>query len=200
MEKKAVVGTGKLYYAVMTGTDKDGNPTYGEVKGGNRLIDISVKHNSETSSASAGDSIYLSTTEYGKTDVAVTIYDLTDEERCDFYGHKLDSQGGIIYSTSDVVPYVALMLEKTNMTETKKGVEYLTLFKGKMQEAEEKAKTKEEGKTEFQSYSISGIFENLESGRYYHFIDSNNSKFDATAWAKVWGKTVPTPTEATDSI
>ena len=81
------------------------------------------------------------------------------------------------------------MVEKTLSGGVK---EYLTLFKGKLAIPEDKAKTKE-GKTEYQTMSLNGIFMPLDNGMWKHSVKTTDEGFDATTHAENWGKTVLLP-------
>jgi phi13 family phage major tail protein len=193
-KKKANTGLGKIYYSVL-----DEKNEYGPVKEAGDLIEVTNKHSMSTSSANAADKTYLQTTEYGGTDVTFSLYNIADEAYCDLYGHKMGTKGEIIKSSTDVVPYVALMFEQHSRTESAEVTDYTTLFKGQCQEPEVKGKSKEKGKTEFQSKQISGTFQDLDDGKYCSTVSSDSADFDAKAWAEIWGKTVPIPAVKTAS-
>lgn len=194
-KKKAVTGVGCIYYALLK---TDGS--YDTVKKLASLIEITNKNNMETSKANAGDSVYMQTTEYSGSDLTFSVYNIPREAEAELYGHKISSNGGIISNSSDVVPYVALMAELHSNTESGRVTDYLTLYKGQLQEPELTGKTKEEGKTEYQVKSISGSFQQNDNGLYRYLVSSDDEGFNATEWATKWGKEVIIPTEKTETV
>ena len=73
----------------------------------------------------------------------------------------------------------------------------MTLYKGKLSLPEDKAKTKE-GKTEYQTVSLSGIFMPLENGIWKYSVKTTDADFDPVTHAQTWGKTVFIPEEKTE--
>lgn len=86
------------------------------------------------------------------------------------------------------------MFEKTL---TSGVTEYVTLFKGKFTLPEDKTKTKE-GKTEYQTRSVSATFLPLKSGVWKHYVRSNSDGFNSSEWSNKWGKEVIIPMERTE--
>ena len=186
--RKIVTGVEKAYYAILTA---DGEvPTYQAAKYLPGLREISVKPNEEQATIYAENRLYASENSLG--DIAVTL-DFTDLDTVDYVallGKKLAEGGGIIENSNDQAPYIALMVEKTLSSGAK---EYLTLFKGKLGIPEDKAKTKE-GKTEFQTVSLTGLFMPLENGIWKHSVKTTDTDFVALTHSTNWGKTVTVPT------
>lgn len=128
----------------------------------------------------------------GDIDVSFDFVSIMTEHYAKLLGKKLAANGGIIENANDEPPYIAIMGEKTL---TSGVIEYITLFKGKLNIPEDTAKTKE-GNTEYQTKTLTGKFMTLPSGIWKHFVRSDDEGFDAATHATNWGKTVVIPTEA----
>ena len=193
MSKKITTGVEKAYYAILT---QDGeNPTYEKAKYLPGLREISVTANEEQATIYAENRLYDSENSLGEIEVTLDFASIDTSDYAALFGKKLAQSGGIIESADDQPPYIALMVEKTLSGGVK---EYLTLFKGKLSLPEDKAKTKE-GKTEYQTVSLSGIFMPLENGIWKHSVKTTDADFDAEIHDKSWGKTVTIPTEKVEA-
>ena len=192
MSKKITTGVEKAYYAILT---QDGeNPTYEQAKYLPGLREISVTANEEQATIYAENRLYDSENSLGEIEVTLDFASIDTSDYAALFGKKLAQSGGIIESADDQPPYIALMVEKTLSGGVK---EYLTLYKGKLSLPEDKAKTKE-GKTEYQTVSLSGIFMPLENGIWKHSVKTTDDGFDAETHAQTWGKTVFIPEEKTE--
>ena len=193
MSKKITTGVEKAYYAILT---QDGeNPTYEQVKYLPGLREISVTANEEQATIYAENRLYDSENSLGEIEVTLDFTSIDTSDYAALFGKKLAQSGGIIESADDQPPYIALMVEKTLSGGVK---EYLTLFKGKLSLPEDKAKTKE-GKTEYQTVSLSGIFMPLENGIWKHSVKTTDADFDQETHDTSWGKTVVIPTEKVEA-
>lgn len=187
MGKKITTGVEKAYYAILT---EDGTiPIYESVKYLPGLREISITANEEQATIYAENRLYDSENSLGGIEVTLDFASIGTTDYSILLGKKIASDGGIIESADDQAPYIALMAEKTLSGGAK---EYLTLFKGKLSIPEDKAKTKE-GKTEYQTVSISGLFMPLENGTWKHTVKTTDSGFDSENHKKNWGKTVILP-------
>lgn len=187
--KKITTGVEKAYYALLT---EDGQtPTYQTAKYLPGLREISVTANEEQATIYAENRLYDSENSLGQIEVTLDFASIDTTDYVALLGKKVASDGGIIESVDDQPPYIALMIEKTLSGGVK---EYMTLYKGKLSIPEDKAKTKE-GKTEYQTVSLSGIFMPLENGIWKHAVKTTDEGFNAETHATKWGKTVAIPTE-----
>lgn len=194
MPKKITTGVEKAYYAILT---KDGaTPTYESAKYLPGLREISVTAKEEQATIYAENRLYDSENSLGDIEVTLDFASIDTADYSVLLGKKIASDGGIIESADDQAPYIALMVEKTLSGGVK---EYLTLFKGKLSIPEDKAKTKE-GKTEYQTVSISGLFMPLENGIWKHAVKTTDEGFNKENHATKWGKTVVIPTAKGKSI
>lgn len=192
MAKKITTGVEKAYYAILT---QDGeNPTYEQAKYLPGLREISVTANEEQATIYAENRLYDSENSLGEIEVTLDFASIDTSDYAALFGKKLAQSGGIIESADDQPPYIALMVEKTLSGGVK---EYLTLYKGKLSLPEDKAKTKE-GKTEYQTVSLSGIFMPLENGIWKYSVKTTDAGFNPETHAQTWGKTVFIPEEKTE--
>lgn len=195
MSKKITTGVEKAYYAIL---EQDGTvPRYGATKYLPGLREISVTANEEQATIYAENRLYDSENSLGEIEVTLDFASIDTADYAALFGKKIAKSGGIIESSNDQPPYIALMVEKTLSGEVK---EYLTLFKGKLAIPEDKAKTKE-GKTEYQTMSLNGLFMPLDNGIWKHSVKTTDEGFDSKTHAQSWGKTVLLPsTEAVEKL
>lgn len=187
MSKKITTGVEKAYYAILK---EDGvTPKYGTVHYLPGLREISVAAKEEQATIYAENRLYDSENSLGEIEVTLDFASIDTADYAALFGKKIAKNGGIIESSSDQPPYIVLMVEKTLSGGVK---EYLTLFKGKLAIPEDKAKTKE-GKTEYQTMSLNGIFMPLDNGMWKHSVKTTDEGFDAKTHAENWGKTVLLP-------
>lgn len=195
MSKKITTGVEKAYYAILK---EDGvTPKYGTVHYLPGLREISVAAKEEQATIYAENRLYDSENSLGEIEVTLDFASIDTADYAALFGKKIAKNGGIIESSSDQPPYIVLMVEKTLSGGVK---EYLTLFKGKLAIPEDKAKTKE-GKTEYQTMSLNGIFMPLDNGMWKHSVKTTDEGFNAKTHAESWGKTVLLPsTEAVEKL
>ena len=189
MSKKITTGVEKAYYSIL---DEDGAiPQYQASKYLPGLREISITANEEQATIYAENRLYDSENSLGEIEVTLDFASIDTVDYATLLGKKIAAGGGIIESADDQPPYIALMVEKTLSGGVK---EYLTLFKGKLSIPEDKAKTKE-GKTEYQTVSLNGLFMPLENGIWKHAVKTTDEGFDAETHKENWGKTVIIPSE-----
>ena len=195
MSKKITTGVEKAYYAILK---EDGvTPKYGTVHYLPGLREISVAAKEEQATIYAENRLYDSENSLGEIEVTLDFASIDTADYAALFGKKIAKNGGIIESSSDQPPYIVLMVEKTLSGGVK---EYLTLFKGKLAIPEDKAKTKE-GKTEYQTMSLNGIFMPLDNGIWKHSVKTTDEGFDSGTHDQSWGKTVLLPsTEAVGKL
>lgn len=185
--KKIVTGVEKAYYSILTADGE--TPTYESAKYLPGLREISVTANEEQATIYAENRLYDSENSLGEIEVTLDFASIDTNDYVALLGKKRAANGGIIESADDQPPYIALMVEKTLSGNVK---EYLTLFKGKLSIPEDKAKTKE-GKTEYQTVSLNGLFMPLENGIWKHAVKTTDEGFNSETHKKNWGKTVVIP-------
>lgn len=191
MSNLVITGLSRCYYAVM---EDEGSETYKNVKEFAGIREVSIAPKEESASIYAENRQWDTDVALGDIEASFDFTDVPDDVYIDVFGKKKSTNGGIIENANDVRPYVAIMFEKTL---TSGVTEYVTLFKGKFTLPEDKTKTKE-GKTEYQTRSVSATFLPLKSGIWKHYVRSNSDGFNSAEWSNKWGKEVIIPVEKTE--
>lgn len=152
------IGCDNLVYAIMTTEDTATSaPVYGEPKQAPGVMHININPNASQETLFADDGPMETATTLGKIEVEIQKNELTTENRSDLLGHAVDANGGIVYSDSDIPPYVAIAF-RTLKSNGK--YRYSWLYKGKFTDPEEQNETKGDG-INFQSDTIAGQFARL---------------------------------------
>lgn len=166
-----IIGLEKLYYAKLTKDDSTGltysTPVY---LAGVKEIKVSPKMSTEK--LYAENRIWEQDTTLDQIDVSISLADLTNEERVDLLGFTTATEGGVFATGDGLLPYVAL-LYKANKTNGK--ARYQVLYKGKFELPEDGAKGKE-GKTEFQTQDLTGVFQTTQNNNQWKYqVDSDDT-------------------------
>lgn len=178
-----ITGLEKVYYAVMTNEVEE---TYGEVKELGDGIEIGVTPTENQTPLYAANKQVLVEKALGDIDLTFTIPAMSTEAQKDLFGMEEAEEGGLIYKSNAIKPYIAIMFNKTL---DGGAMEYVTLFKGKLNLNEDKAKT-QEGQVEYQTAQYSGKFVPLKDGMWKHVVRSTDTGFNAETWATKWGTSV----------
>lgn len=185
-----ITGLEKVYYAVMTNEVEE---TYGEVKELGDGIEIGVTPTENQTPLYAANKQVLVEKALGDIDLTFTIPAMSTEAQKDLFGMEEATEGGLIYKSNAIKPYIAIMFNKTL---DGGAMEYVTLFKGKLNLSEDKAKT-QEGQVEYQTAQYSGKFVPLKDGMWKHVVRSTDTGFNAETWATKWGTSVVKATKKT---
>lgn len=153
------IGCDNLVYAIMTEEETVTTPpVYDTVKQAPGVMSLNITPNSSQETLFADDGPMESASTLGAIDVEIQKNSLTSENKADLLGHKIDVNGGVVYSSNDVPPYVAVGF-RTLKSNGK--YRYVWLYKGKFSEPEDNNETK--GDTvNFQADTISGQFSKLK--------------------------------------
>ncbi|GAA0082427.1 MULTISPECIES: major tail protein [Clostridium] len=176
-----VVGLEKLYVAKITKDDITGTifekPRYLE-----GVKELGIKPKITTDEFYAENKLWLSESTLANIDVEVDIADLGTQNEAFLLGHKLATEGGIIYSDNDKAPDVAL-LAKANKGNGK--ARYIILYKGTFSISDEQYKGKE-GKSNFQAKKLKATFAPLHfNGRWKYKIDEEEGMTDEKFFKEV---------------
>ena len=192
------IGCDNLVYAVMKTEDTASTaPTYDAVKAAPGVISININPNASQETLFADDGPMDTATTLGKVDVAINKAELTTEYKADLLGHEIDSNGGIVYSDSDVPPWVAIGF-RTLKSNGK--YRYVWLYKGKFTDPEDNNETKADS-INFQTDTINGQFVKLNNqitinGKlkrlWKYEMDGDNTTASAEIMAK-WFDSVTMP-------
>ena len=193
------IGCDNLVYAIMTKEDDPSTaPTYDAVKDAPGVISININPNASQETLFADDGPMETATTLGKIDVEINKAELTTENKADLLGHSIDAKGGIVYSDTDVPPWVAIGF-RTLKSNGK--YRYVWLYKGKFTDPEDNNETKGDS-INFQTDTIKGQFVKLNnsitvSGKtvrpWKYEIDADSASADETTMSE-WFKNVTMPT------
>ncbi len=152
------IGCDNLVYAPMTAEDSaDSAPVYGDVVKAPGVMSININPNGSQETLFADDGPMETASTMGKIDVEIQKNELTTQNKADLLGHEIDSNGALVYGSSDVAPWVAIAF-RTLKSNGK--YRYVWLYKGKFTEPEDNNETKGDS-INFQSDTISGQFVQL---------------------------------------
>ncbi len=167
----AIVGVEKLYYALQT-KDDDTDLVYDTPVYLPGVKSINVAPKVSTDKLYAENILWDQETAIDEITVGINIADLSNAESAILLGQTVATEGGIFASEGDNPPYVAL-LYKANKRNGK--ARYQVLYKGKFGLPEETAQGKE-GKTDFQTPSLSGVFQvTKNNGQWKYQVDSDDA-------------------------
>jgi phi13 family phage major tail protein len=152
------IGCDNLVYAKMTEEDTaEKAPVYAEVVKAPGVMSININPNGSLETLFADDGPMESAATLGRIEVEIQKNELTSQNKADLLGHVIDTNGAVVFSDSDVPPYVAIGF-RTLKSNGK--YRYVWLYKGKFTEPEDNNETKGDG-INFQSDTISGQFTKL---------------------------------------
>lgn len=189
---KVITNVRKSYYAVMTDMKTE---QYAAVKELGDLIEISIAPKEESTEIYAGGKLYDSVTSFKNVELSITVPEASIEQMIDLFGKKKAEGGGYIDSAYDRRPFVAIMAEREKADGT---MEYLTLYKCKLELSEEKGKTSE-GKTDFQTKQFKATAMPLKNGMWKHIVADDDPDFNKETFATKWGKEVIKATVKTET-
>lgn len=194
------IGCDNLVYAIMTTEDTATSaPVYGEPKPAPGVMHININPNASQETLFADDGPMETATTLGKIEVEIQKNELTTDNRADLLGHTIDANGGIVYSDSDIPPYVAIGF-RTLKSNGK--YRYSWLYKGKFTDPEEQNETKGDG-INFQTDTINGQFARLNNEQtiggkkkrvWKYELDGDSAEANTTVMNK-WFDSVVMPSD-----
>ena len=184
-----VDGIEKIYYSILN----EKNEQYGEVKlFSDMVVEFGMSPTQNSTSVYGSNREITSILGNLTGEVTLTVQSLDEEVQAEVMG-KVKAEGGGYLDKGLDKPYVALMVEKSLDGGE---YEYLTLYKGKFDLAEEKAKTKED-QAEAQAQSCTARFIQLKDKTFKYAVRTTSMKEDEkTAFMEKWGKQVIKPAVA----
>lgn len=169
-----VVGLEKLYVAKILKDDAAG-VTFETPKYLEGIKEIGLKPKIATDEFYAENKLWHSESTLANVEVEVDITDLSNENEAFLLGHKIATEGGIIYSDDDKAPDVAILF-KANKGNGK--ARYVVLYRGSFQISDEQYKGKE-GKSNFQAKKLKASFAPLHNnGRWKYKVDEEQGMTD----------------------
>lgn len=183
-----VDGVGKIYYSVLDAKTEE----YSAVKlFSDKVVEFGM------TPAQESKPVYGSNREITELKglltgaVTITVQSLDTDVKAECLGLEVATEGGTI-DKGATPPYIALMVEKSL---DGGAIEYLTLYRGKLSNIGDKAKTKENNNPEAQPVEISGSYSQLSDGLFKWAVRSTDVGFAAETFTAKWGKEVIKPTK-----
>lgn len=190
MVYKVVNGLKKGYIAIMQEDGSYDTP----IEIGN-LIEVSVDTSEDSATLDAGNFIVMTDSAIGETKITVSLPALSDEAKKAIYGYKVGGNGEIIATSDDVKPYFAFQYERTLRTSAGKEIsEYVTFYKGQFNLPKADAKTKENGKVNFQTEQIEGTFMPLDDNGHIYMSSVKSDAVGFSSEKLKFGTEITIPT------
>ena len=154
------IGCSNLVYAIMTTEDtKEAAPVYETVVNAPGVMHVNINPNSSLATAFYDDGPGETAATVGNLEVEIQKNFLSSQNKADLLGHKLDANGGVVYDSKDVPPWVAIGFKTLKSNNTYR---YVWLFKGKFTEPNDDSETKGDS-ISFQADTIMGQFVRLST-------------------------------------
>lgn len=192
------IGVSNFHYAIMTTEDTlTTPPAYAEVKSAPGIMSININPNASVDTLFADDGPFETATTIGQVEVEVQKNNLSTENKADLLGKTIDTKGGLISSSTDIPPWVAVGFRSLKSNGKYR---YCWLYKGKFQDPEDNNETKGDS-INWQSDTITGnfvrlVYEQTYKGRtiapYKYEMDEDDEDID-TATIEGWFDDVVMP-------
>lgn len=183
------IGVSNFHYAIMTTEDTlTTPPTYDNVKSAPGIMSININPNASVDTLFADDGPFETATTIGQVEVEVQKNNLSTENKADLLGKTIDAKGGLISSSTDIPPWVAISFRSLKSNGKYR---YCWLYKGKFQDPEDNNETKGDS-INWQSDTITGnfvrlVYEQAYKGKtiapYKYEMDEDDETADATTIA-----------------
>ena len=149
------IGVDNLVYATMTTEGTATTPPVWEVpKPALGVMSITINANASQETLFADNGPYETAATLGNIEVEIQKTELTTENKADLLGHAIDSAGGLVSSSNDSPPWVAVGFRALKSNGKYR---YVWLYQGKFMEPEDSVETKGDA-VAFQTPTISGQF------------------------------------------
>lgn len=188
------VGLEKLYFAPLKEDKPNGEPVFDAPIYLQGVKEIGLKITINTEKLYAENKLWESDTAFDSTEATVKVVDLLAEQEGIILGHKLATNGGVIYKDTDKATPGALLF-KSNKGNGK--ARYTVLYNNTFTDSDESMKGKE-GKTDFQTKTIVSTGAPLKSnGMWKHKVDQEDGMTDEVFFKEV---IIPKEKEAISKI
>lgn len=155
------IGVSNFVYAKMTTEDTAATaPAYSTPQAAPGLMSLNINPNGSTDTLFADDGPLETATTIGQVEVEIQKNYLSTKNKVDLLGKKTDSKGGLVSSSNDVPPWVAIGFKSLK---SNGHYRYCWLYKGKFQDPEDNNETKGDS-INWQSDTINGNFVRLMFG------------------------------------
>lgn len=152
------IGVSNFHYAKMNTEDTlTTAPTYDTPVSAPGIMSVNINPNASVDTLFADDGPFETATTIGQVEVEVQKNALSTQNKADLLGKTIDSKGGLISSSTDIPPWVAVGFRSLKSNGTYR---YVWLYKGKFQDPEDNNETKGDS-INWQSDTITGNFVRL---------------------------------------
>ena len=199
------IGVSNFVYAIMKTEDTPTTaPLYDPPQAAPGLMSLNINPNGSTDTLFADDGPLETATTIGQVEVEIQKNYLSTKNKVDLLGKKTDSKGGLLSSSNDVPPWVAVGFKSLK---SNGHYRYCWLYKGKFQDPEDNNETKGDS-INWQSDTITGNFVRLMFGYtidgvtkypYKYEIDEDDTTADGETITG-WFKQVTLPTAGTGVV
>ena len=149
------IGVSNFHFAEMTTEDTlTTKPTYGTPVSAPGLMSLNINPNSSLDTLFADDGPFETAATLGKIEVEIQKNYLSTSEKAALLGKSIDSNGGLVHSSTDTPPWVAVGFKSLKSNGKYR---YCWLYKGKFQDPEDNNETKSDS-INWQSDTITGNF------------------------------------------
>lgn len=174
------IGLDSIYVAELIKDTAEGT-TYKAPEYLARAIKATLQPILATGTLESEDEVELDESQIIGYTVSIEVSQLDDYMRAKLFGHRRDASGGIVVSSGDTPPVLALLF-RTALSD-KKNYKYTVLYKGTFKPNEESNETK---KKESITYGVEGAIE----GNFYCRASDGTAKYSLRSdQATVAGKT-----------
>ena len=152
------IGVSNFHYAKMTKEETlTTAPTYDTPVSAPGLMSLNINPNAGMDTLFADDGPFETATTIGQIEVEVQKNALSTQNKADLLGKVIDANGGLVSSSTDIPPWVAIGFKSLKSNGKYR---YVWLFKGKFMDPEDSNETKGDS-INWQSDTISGNFVKL---------------------------------------
>lgn len=192
------IGVSNLHYAKMTTEDTlTTAPTYDTPTSAPGVMSVNINPNASVDTLFADDGPFETAVTIGQCEVEIQKNALTTQNKADLLGKTIDTKGGLVSSSTDIPPWVAVGFRSLKSNGKYR---YVWLYKGKFMDPEDNNETKGDS-INWQSDTITGNFVKLVYEQTYqgksispwkYDMDEDDTDADATVIA-AWFNSVVMP-------
>lgn len=181
-------------------TDTEESATYGTPEFFARAIKATITPILAEGTLESEDEVEIDESAIIGYNVSIEASQLDDYMRAKIFGHKIDADGGIVYSENDKAPKLALLFR--SLLSDRQNYKYAVLYNGSFKPNEETYETK---KKESITYQVEGAI----AGNFYtrakdkvarYTLRSDTEQAGAKTKIASWFESVPEPGEAASEL
>lgn len=187
----AIIGLDMLHVAKITEDEVTGEETYDAPQRLVDGIDMNITPSVNSQNLFADDKVAEIITQFGSVEVSFSIAELGTANYALLLGKEADSNGVIVDSADDEIPYFAMGFRSKKSNGEYR---YVWMYKGRFNPPEETYNTQTDSPNP-QTQSISGTFIKRDDGKWRARVDSDDSSLiDPTVVENWFTNVYETPT------